>query len=249
MSVDIGQAIEEGGKRTVAQNGLYFVAIVWVLGILSGLFSNAIARGVMQDIPGAGEVGGPFGPPTVGPTLGLSPGVAGLLSLVVGLISLVVSAAAIRTFVTEETEAIRGEHFTRNLLWMVLNLIVGGVVFAIVLAVGFVALIIPFFFLLVSLFFWNVYVIVEDQNFVEGFRNSWALTKGNRIMLFVLGVVVVIVYVVVGGIFGLVGAFLPGIAALAVTEVGSAFASVFGLATAARTFLQLEAGEPAAAAE
>lgn len=244
MSVDIGQALEEGGKRTIARNGLYFVATIWVLSVLNGLFSNAIARQAMEGMPGAGQVGGPMGPPTVGPTLGLSPTVAGVLSVVVGLATLVVSAAALRTFVTEETETIPSEHFTRNLLWMLVNLIVGGVVFGIIIVLGFVALIVPGIFLLVSLFFWNVYVIVEDQNFIDGFRSSWAATKGNRIMLFVLGVVVAIVYFVVGAVFGAVGAFLPAFVALAVSQIGGAFASVFGVATAARTYLQLEADDP-----
>lgn len=247
MSVDIGEAIQEGGNRTIARNGLYFVAIVWVLSVLNGFFTNTITRQMMQDFPGSGPGGAPFGQPAVGPSLGISPGVAGLLSLVVGLVSLVVTAAAVRTFVTPETETIPGEHFTRNLLWMALNLIVGGIVFGIALFFGFLLLIVPGLFLLVSLYFWNVYVIVDDENFFEGFSNSWALTKGNRITLFFLGVVVVIVAVVIGAVFGIVGAFLPGVVELAVAQIGSAFAGVFALATTARTFVQLRADEPATA--
>ncbi len=245
MSVDIGEAIQEGGSRTITRNGLYFVAIVWVLGVLNALFTNSITRSMMEDIPGAGQGPAPFGPPTVGPSLGLPPGVAGVLSFVVGLVTVVVSAAAIRTFVTAETETIPGDHFTRNLLWMLVNLIVGGIVFGIAVAIGFVLLVVPGIFLLVSLFFWNLYVVVEDQNFVDGFRNSWALSSGNRIMLFVLGVVVVIVMAVISVIFGVVNAILPGIVGLAIAQIGSAIASVFAIATAARTFVQLRAAESA----
>ena len=248
MSVDIGQAIEEGGRRTIARNGLYFVVIWWVLGVLNGLFGNTVARNVYDQFAGAmGPGGPPAGTPPMGPTLGLSAGVAGILSLLVALVVVVVGAAAVRTFVTEETETIPGEHFTHNLGWMLVNLIVGGIVFAVVVGIGFVFLIIPGLFLLVSLFFWNVYVVVEDENFVDAFQDSWALTSGNRIMLFVLGVVVVIVVAVVGGIFGVANAALPGIVGLAIAQIGSAFTSVFAVAAAARTYLQLTEGEAAAA--
>ena len=252
MSVDIGQAVEEGAKRTVARNGLILVAVAWVLGVLNTLFGNTITRGMMEQIPtgpGAGPGAGPFGQPTVGPGLGLSPGVAGLLSLVVALLLVVLTAGAVRTFVTEDTETLPGERFTHNLGWMLLNLVVGGIVFGIVVGIGFVLLIIPGLFLLVSLFFWNVFVIVEDENFVEGFSNSWALTKGNRIMLFVLGVVVVIVSAIVGVVFGIPGAFLPGIVSVAVSQIGSAFTTVFGTATLARTYVQLTSEGPIAASE
>lgn len=242
MSVDIGQAVQEGGKRTIARNGLYLVAIVWVLNVLNGLFGNTIARDVMGEVPGGG-----FGAPPMGPTLGLSPGLAGVLSFVVGLVMAVVVAGVIRTFVTDETEALPPETFTRNLLWMLVNLVIGGIVFGIVVGIGFVLLVVPGIFLLVSLVFWNVYVVVEDENFVEGFKRSWDLTGGNRLMLFVLGVVVLIIYAVVGGVFGGVGGIAGGFVGLAITQIGAAFATVFGLATLARTYVQLTEGDAAAA--
>jgi len=243
MSLNIGQAIEEGGKRTIARNGLYFVGIIWVLGILNGLVGNTIARNMFEQFPGGMGPGmggmGPGAGTAMGPGLGLPSGVAWVLSIVVGLALAIVGAAALRTFVTGERETLPSEHFTRNLVWMLLNLIIGGIVFGIAVAIGLVLLVIPGLFLLVSLFFWNVYVVVEDQNFIEGFQNSWALTGGNRIMLFVLGVVVVIIAGVVGAIFGVPRAFLPGFLGLAIAQLGSAFGSVFTIATAARTYEQL----------
>lgn len=250
MSLDIGQAIEEGGKRTIARNGLYLVALWWVLGVLNSLFGNTIARNFIDQFRGSmGPGAPPMGSPAMGPTLGLSTGVAWILSFLVGLVVLVVTAAAFRTFVTSDTESLPRERFTRNLPWMLVNLIVGGIIFGIAVGVGLILLIIPGLFILVSLFFWNVYVIVEDQNFVEGFQNSWAATSGNRIMLFVLGVIVVIVTAILGAVFGVANAVLPGIVGLAITQIGSAFGSVFAVATAARTFLQLTEDEGAAAAE
>lgn len=247
MSVDIGKAIEEGGKRTVAQNGLYLVVLTWVVGLLSTVFGNTAAGGMFRQFQQQGMPGGmPMGGTMMGPTLGLSPGIAWLLSLIASLVGVVVAAGAIRTFVIDDTETLPQDRFTRNLGWMLVNLIVGWIVFAIVVGIGFVLLIIPGIFLLVSLFFWAIYVVVEDENFVDGFRGSWELTSGNRIMLFVLGVLVAIIATVVSWVFGipqLVG--LTGWIGLAIAQLGSAFASVFALATAARTFLQLSDGAAA----
>lgn len=242
MSVDIGQAIQEGGKRTLARNGLILVAIFWVLSVLNGLFGNTIARNAMGQLPGGMVPVDVAGPPVMGPTLGIPSGVAGLLSLLVGLISAVVGAAALRTFVTAETESLPSEHFTRNLVWMLINLIVGGIVFGIVVGIGFVLLVIPGLFLLVSLFFWNVYVIVEDENFIDGFQDSWQLTKGNRLVLFLLGVIVVIIAAVIGAIFGIPRPFVGGFVGLAIAQIGGAFGTVFTIAVAARTYRQLSGG-------
>lgn len=247
MSVDIGRAIEEGGKRTVARNGLYLVAIWWVVGLLGSLFSNTVSRDTFQQMPG-GPAGTPFDPSVVGPSLGLSPGIAGLLSFVVSLVGLVVGAAAIRTFVTDDTETLPGSRFTHNLGWLLVNLFVGYIVFGIVVGIGFVLLVIPGFFLLVSLWFWAVPVAVEDENFVAGFSESWGLTSGNRILLFVLGFIVVIVAIVISIVFGIF-AFAGGWIGLVFNQLGSAFTTVFVLATTARTYVQLTAAESADLAE
>lgn len=245
MSVDIGQLVQEGVQRTLARNGLIFVAITWVLSLLNALFGNAVARNAVDQMPRQIRSTGGFGGASVGPTFGLSPAVAGLLSMVVGILSLVVVAAALRTFVTSEQETIPSEYFRRNLGWMLVNLIIGGIVFGIAVGIGFVLLVIPGIFLMVSLFFWHISVVVEDENFIEGFQDSWALTRGNRLMLFLLGVVVMIVNIVIGIIFGIPQSIVGGGVGLAIGQIGSAFGSVFLLAVAARTYKQLTGTEKA----
>lgn len=256
MSVDVGRAIEEGGKRTLARNGLYLVVVTWVLGVLDGLFSGSVTRQVMAPFAAGNGPGGPFGPDgtpfvvaATGPSIGLSAAVAGLLSIVVTLLGLVVTAAALRTFVTDDTETLPGDRFTHNLGWLLVNLIVGWIVFAIAVAIGFVLLIVPGFFLLVSLFFWETVVAVEDENFVDGFSESWDLTRGNRWWLLLLGVLVLVISAIVSAIFGAIGIVGGGWFDLLVGQIGSAFAGVFVLATTARTFTQLVAARTAAADE
>lgn len=243
MALDIGDAVRTGVDRTVARNGLLFVAVFFVLGALNVLTAASTMRGFVPE-GGFGGGMGPMGPmgQAAGPSLGLSPAVAGLVGLIVGIASVFVTIAAIRTFVSDETETIPQEHFSHNALWAFLNVVVGGIVFGITVAIGLVLLIIPGIFLLVSLFFWNVFVVVEDRNFIDGFRESWSLTDGHRLRLFLLGVVVVVVTIVVGAIFG-IPAVIGGYVGMIITQVGSALTTVFSVATVAAAYNQLTASD------
>jgi hypothetical protein len=108
------------------------------------------------------------------------------------LVGIVVAIVALRTFTGEHAETVDRSAF-RRLGLATLNALVGSVVFALVVGTGFLFLILPGIFLLVSLYFYTAFIAVEDQNFVEAFRSSWALTKGRRLAAFVF---LVLVYVV-----------------------------------------------------
>lgn len=253
MPLDIETALGEGVERTIARNGLLLVAILFGISLLNGLAAFGALRrlGAMGMGPFFGGATGPFGGLRHAPTVELSPGTAGALGLLLTLATIVVTIGALRTFVTDETERLPPEAFSRNVVLAVLNLLVGGLVFGIVVGIGFILLVLPGFFLLVSLFFWNVFVVVEDRNFIDGFRSSWALTRGHRWRLFALGVAVLVVTAVVNLLFGLPGVLLPNVLAFTLGQLGSALTTVFTLATVARTYDQLvtlEAeGDPAAA--
>lgn len=248
MALDLGEVIETGFRRTIARNGLIIAAVLFVLSALNALVANSMFRAIMPppNQMGPGFPGGPMAPgPSMmpmGPSLPISPAVAGLLSFIVSIITAVVTITAIRTFVSGETEQIPEEYYTRNMIWALINLIVGGIVFGVIVAIGLILLIIPGIFLLVSLFFWNVFVVVKDQNFIEGLQNSWALTKGNRLRLFLLGIVVVVIVAVVNGIFGIF-TFFGGYIGLLISQIGSSLTTVFSLAALAAAYNQLTASE------
>lgn len=254
MPVDIVAVVRRGYERTVARNGLQVAAVLFVISVLDALFSAGMERRMQppggMDTPGM-VTGADIvtGAPPI--SLGLSPAVAGVVSLVLGIVALVVTLGALRTFVTDETETLPREHFTEDLLWPAVNLFVGSIVFTIVVAVGFVLLVIPGLFLLVSLFFWEVFVAVEGDNFIDGFSHSWSFTSGHRLGLIALGVVVIVVALIVSIAFAIPGAVLPASLGFLVKQVGAALVGVFFLATVAETYTQLGAadgseGEPAA---
>lgn len=229
MSIAIGGLLKEGFERTVARNGLLFAAIFYVITVANGVISADVSR----------ELGSGGATTSPAPAVGLPLAVAGVLWLVLAVVSLVVTVAAMRTFVSEETERIPREYFTRNVVWAALNLIVGGVLFGIAVGIGLVFLIVPGLFLLVSLFFWNYFVVVEDENFVEAFRSSWTTTEGHRLELFGLGVVVVIIGIVVTIVSAIPVFVLPDAAAFLVQQLGATILQVFAIATAARAYVEL----------
>lgn len=211
------------------------VGILFVLSAVSALFGAGVARYVPEQ--------GFASPAAAADALFVLPALAaGILSIVVALASLVVSIAAIRVFVTDETERLPRGAFTRRIGWVALNAIVGGIVFGIAVTAGFVLLVVPGIFLLVTLAFWTVFVAVEDRNFVAGFRGSWGLTKGHRLSLLGIGVAVVLATVIVQAVFGIgmvAGPVLGGL----VAAVGSALTSVFSVAVLASAYTTLTAME------
>ena len=235
MSLKIMQILRDGVDRTRERNGLMLVGMLFVLSAVSALFGAGIARYAPN--------GGFTSPDAAASALFTVPAlVAGILSLVVALASLVVTIAAIRVFVSDETERLPREAFTRRIGWVALNAIVGGVVFGIAVAAGFVLLIVPGIFLLVTLAFWTVFVAVEDRNFVAGFRGSWGLTKGHRLSLLGIGVAVMLITVAVQAVFGIgmvAGPVLGGL----IAAVGTALTSVFSAAVLASAYTRLTAME------
>ena len=221
MKVDISAVLEGGYEKTVAPTGLQFAGLFFVLSVLNALLAPQPETLPLEDSP-VGGVAPVAGGGPAGPSLGLSPGVAGLLSLLVTVLTVLVTIAAVRTFVADENEAIPEEYFTRNIAWVAVNVVVGGVAFAIVVGIGFFLLVIPGLFLLVNLFFWQ-------------------LTKGRRLRLFGLGVVVIFAAFVVSLVFAIPGVFLPGAIALLVEQVGSALVFVLVLAATAEAYNQLTA--------
>lgn len=238
MPVAIEAALRRGVSRTLARNGLLLAGVWFVVSGVNALVGLGVSRWLMRQ--DGFPAGVPVPPGTVREGLiAIPPAVGGLVSLLAGLATVVLTIGALRTFTTDETERLRGEHFTRNLIWPGLNFIVGAVVFGIVVGIGFALLVIPGLFLLVSLVFWTVYVAVEDENFIEALGDSWSLTRGHRLRLFLLGVAVVIINIIVSAVFGL-GA-IGGAIGLIIAQVGTALTSVFGLATLAAAYDDLVA--------
>lgn len=232
MSLDIGAAVEEGARRTLKRNGLMLVAAFFLLNLSSGFIG---ARSGNMTMNGMSMWGGMGYQPLVG-----NPLTVALLGVVVSLLSIAVSIAALRVFVTDETEVIPDDAFKRNIGSALLHTIVGGIIFAVIVGIGLMLLVIPGIYLLLALFFWTVYVAVEDETFYDAMKSSWELTKDNKWRLLGLLVVIAVVNVllsVVGGFASIAGYRFTG---MLLIQALSAFGGVFALAAQARAYEQLK---------
>jgi len=252
MSLDIGAAITEGVERLRSRDGLVVIGAFLVVGVLSSVATQSLTVEVSEallefaqspDAPPGTDVesfreqaeqtraGSPL-------AVDVSPGIAFGLAFLLGILAEALRIVAVRTFYAGAGE--RPADLTRNLAFATANGFLGGIVVSVLVAVGLVLLVVPGVFLLLALFFVRQEIALEDRNFVDAMAESWALTRGNRLNL--LGLVVVLLVV------GLV-AFLPTVAtsvagsstaSVVVGAVVSPLVTVFGIAATTRAYAQLK---------
>ena len=244
MPIPIETVLRRGINRTVARNGLLLVAVLYVVSTVNAIVGLGVqrwitTRGVLpMDVPFSRGMDAGVSREVGTALFAIPPAVGAVVSLLAGVATIVLTIGALRTFVSDETERLPSEHFTQNMVWPGLNFLIGTIVFGVLVALGFVFLIVPGVFLLVALAFWTVYVSVEDENFVEAMQDSWGLTRGHRVRLFLLGVAVAVIAIVVSALFGVAGV-VGGVIGIVIVQIGSALTTVFTLATLAAAYEQL----------
>lgn len=264
MTLDIADALKKGAERTFTRNGAIIASLFFVATIITSVASQSMVN--VLDLPqSAMQQGAQATPLAVGGPAALH----GILMALGALASAAITIAAIRTLTSSETETVPNEYFTRNIGWVLLNTIVGGIVFGLAVlipagvAFGIGAVLITYssligllisailtvsiaavgIFIAVSLLFWNLHVAKEDVNFIEAFQESWGMTSGNRIKVFALWLAVGAISFVAGFAGGFISApfsmVLPALGALVNLAI-SAVAAVFGVAVLAQAYNQLK---------
>lgn len=272
MTLDIGTAFREGLSRTVARSGLLLAALFVAVALLSTVLLQSF---VLEGLESLIEFQQGVTPEEMGMTreeyqesledlqtahdqvradLALAAdiplGVAAGGLLVLALVSEAVNVVAIRVFASDATEDIPGELATDNILLATLNGFVGGIVAWGLIVLGSALFLVPGLFFAVAFFFLRQEIALKDKNFVQAMADSWRLTKGDRLNVFALGFVLVVVvwaiYLSVGGAVGLVSTLASDVLAaiLGGVFVGGGLLGVFGTAVATRAYLQLEETAP-----
>ena len=263
MSLDIGEAFSDGTSRTFARNGLLLAAAFAVVTLLFGVFVQTLSIGLLEamlesfqglspeelnvsqqeyetlisDLQTQIEMARQSSPLA----LGLPAGVAAGALLALSLVSEAISIAAVRTFAADEEGAVSSDRITDNILLATLNGFLGSIVVWGLIIVGSVFFLLPGIFFAVVFLFMRQRIAIEDENFVEAMAESWRLTKGHRIEVFALGLLVVVVSLVddlVGSVLSLVSPLASAVVTAAVGGVVLAF----GAAVITRGYVQLEAG-------
>ena len=260
MSLDIGEAFGEGLSRLSTRTGLSLAVVFAIVALLSAVLSQtlqvegleAFLEFLREASPGQldltqaeydrqvatlgtqVETARETSPLALG--IPLSAAAGGLL--VLALVAEAISVVAVRAFAAEETEGVAREQLLDGLGLATLNGFVGGIVVWGLVLVGSVFLLVPGLFFAVAFYFFRQEVALEDANFVDALASSWRLTRGERLNVFALGLLVVVVsalnLVVSGG--------LGTVSALAATLVSAALGgliSAFGAAVVTRGYLQL----------
>ena len=258
MSLDIGHALRDGASRTAAKNGLILAAVFAGIALLTTVFVQSLALAVIDLMVEASQEVSPGEfeglsqeeyeeaiaeaeqlrdglPLAIGMSAGLAAG--GLLAL--ALISEAVSITAVRVFSTDDAENVTSDLLTDNILLATLNGFVGKIIVWGLIILGLIFLVLPGIILAVLFFFLRQEIAIKNKNFVQAMADSWRLTKGNRIEVFLVGAVIVAVsqleFVtstaldIVSTTAGLVGASIVG-----------GLLAAFGAAVATRAYVQID---------
>lgn len=236
MSLNIGDAISTGAEKLTTTAGLQLGALYVVAVLLTGIGSQSMTAALAPAMSQSRQ-----------PALAFPIGAGGgalvlLLGLVVGSVLTVVVLRTVAHDAAELDSIPSG--VTAALPKTVLFLIVAGIIQAILIAIGFVLLIIPGLFLLVSLYFTQVYIAVEGEGPLEALSSSWGLSKGDRLPIFGLVVVLAVIGVlgtVVGEVVGVASPLLGSLLSLVV----SGFLTIFTSAALVDAYDQLSSEQEA----
>jgi len=171
--------------------------------------------------------------------------VAGAALLAVAVVSEAVSIVAVRAFATEEPAAVGLDDVTDGLARATLQGFLGGIVVWGLVIVGSVLLLVPGLFAATVFFFFRQSVALDDETLIDAMAASYRITAGNRMNVFALALLVVVVSQlnVVGSL--VIGPVSPTAGTLVAAVIGGVLAA-FGAAVVTQAYLQLTSEEPAA---
>jgi len=203
MALKIGSSLTGGFSRVANRNGAVLTLAYVVLGLVWQVaFYSAFVTWLRGTNPEMTDV--PL--PTVDAPLAVSAVVA-LLALLLLQVAAIVS---IRTFVGGHTAEIPSEYFTRNIVLVLVNALIGSIAYGFLVFLGSLLLIVPGIIAYVAFLFMLFYIAVEDENFVAALRDSWTLTRGQWFPLFGLLLIIFVGLSLVPGILSAVLSFVVG---------------------------------------
>ncbi|MDZ7689028.1 MAG: hypothetical protein U5J64_09995 [Halobacteriales archaeon] len=256
--MDIEKALKTGFEKTQQKNGLILIAVFFVISLVSTIASQSQAAQAMErfgqffdQMPSEFQET-PFGDIAGGGPLAfdLPSSLISLMNLGSSIAYIVAAIVAYRVFASDVRDKIPSETYS-GLLMPTINGIIGGILFAILVVIGLILLIVPGIYLLVALYFFLIFIALEDDNFIEALQSSWGLTRGRRLSVFLLFVallVVGIVVAIIGGIAGaLVGTASAQLGAIVGLAINAAF-TVFIFGAIVDAYYQLREEKPEATA-
>jgi len=168
----------------------------------------------------------------------LSAGVAAAGVLVLAIGAEAVSIVAVRVFAADEPGTATTDLVTDGVLLATLNGFVGKIVVWGLVLVGSLFLLVPGIVLAVLFFFLRQEVAIHNKNFVQGMADSWRITKGHRVEVFLVGAILVIVSRLEEVTSAAVSIVSTPAGTVAAAVVGGLLGT-FGTAVATRAYVQI----------
>ncbi|WP_312621453.1 hypothetical protein [Haloarcula sp. 1CSR25-25] len=232
MALQIGRAISNGIRRSVSPVGIALMVLTFLyVGIFTSSVNTIVAGALPPEIRQEAQIG---------LTLPLSSVVAAGLTLASLLFGMAIYIAAARALTRQGSDSgtVTGSLFTRRIGRALLTAVGANIVIGIATFIGFVLLVIPGIFLMVSFAFVVFAIAVEDRRLIDSLRRSWALSRGNRWRLAGLLLLVGVVTGLVSSIGSLASFVSPGIGQL-VTFLVTAPLTILGYGIIADAYLQI----------
>lgn len=237
MSQKLGiiDAFTFGIDRLTTKGGLYLVVAYILVQLVTQVSVQSVSASILSGSIPQEQIARNY--PLA---LDLPVAVSGTVTLLMMLAGMTLSIVAMRALYSNIESFPTAEH-TRRLPMTILVLFVASTITAVAILIGFVFLILPGIFLAVCLSLVQVAVAVEDAGVIEALQRSWTITKGHRIRLFVLGLIVTVLTMIAGGVFGMLSAVSPIAGTLASAVILSVI-SLYGLAILVGAYSQLVSG-------
>jgi len=252
MSFNVGSALKQGFARLATVTGAVVLAAYGLFGLLSTVGGQDVYRSVLEDFRDSAFVDDlraedPEAADALVESIdqaiadlplafGLDPLIGGLLWLAATLGAVVVAVVGLDAFGrglgTLDGSVLDG------LAWRTVNAVVGTVVAALAIVIGFAFLIVPGIVIAVALFFFPAAIAIDGENFFAAFKRSVGVVR-DAVVETVALVVVWIVLLIVGVLVDIVlGAALPATAAAVLAEVVNAAITVAMLAVVAVAYVK-----------
>jgi hypothetical protein len=237
-TLQIGSALSDGIDSLTTRGGARLVAVYVVLQVITQVAINSLFATTLADQLPAEAMN------TAYPlALDVPLAVSGVVTAIALVATILVSIVAMRALYADLDEVPNAQH-THRLPRTLAVLIVVSLITGVAIGIGLIFLVIPGIFLAVALVFTQLAVVVEEAGVVGALKRSWSLTKGNRIRLFALGLIVAIVSGILSALFGLLGVVSPAVGNL-VSAAITGVMSLFGLAVLVSAYQQITDSESA----
>lgn len=241
MGFDVTETLEVALGRLFTRNGLILLATLSILAFVGTVAQSVLLLEwlesmwdeVLELYPVFEEELEMEPEDFVPVTVEMSTSVAIALAIVSYVGQLGVLVVAIRVFYADLRDELPAEIVFDRAAWVLVNMIVGTIVFSLLWSVGLLLLVVPGIIVFTFLIYYLAAIAVEDRNFVGAMRRSVGVTSGHRFDVFLLFLGVFLVAIAVSIASGLVSSFLTLIHPLVATAVDTLVTSAVVLYFAA----------------